>query len=113
MKYFFAQVLLVAILFSEVTQASALSQFLQNCAYGTGIGAVLGVVSLALTDKPGDSVGNIAKGASLGLYGGIAYGFYELNHVPAAQEIQGFAIIPVYQKESGFGAQAAWVYRFD
>lgn len=113
MKKTIFKILLLSVLVAEVAEASALSQFLRSCAYGTGIGAVLGVVSLALTDKPGDSVGNIAKGASLGLYGGIAYGFYELEQVPAPQEVQGFAIIPVYQKETGFGAQAAWIYRFD
>lgn len=59
-----------------------LQDFLKSSAYGTIGGALAGVVSLALTDRPSDHGSNIAKGASLGLYAGIGYGLYQLNHEP-------------------------------
>lgn len=58
---------------------SELSSFLKSCAYGTGIGAGIGVISLSLEDKPNDHTGNIARGASLGLYGGIIYGLLQIQ----------------------------------
>lgn len=96
----------------EGVQASALSQFLRSCAYGTATGAVLGVVSLALTDKPGEDVANIAKGASLGLYGGIAYGFYQLSQEPQVRELQAFVVSPVYLGQKGIETQVSWIYQF-
>lgn len=56
-----------------------LINFLKTCGWGTVIGAGAGAVSLAFTDKPSDHTGDIARGASLGLYGGIAYGLIDLN----------------------------------
>lgn len=56
-----------------------LKQFVNDCAYGVLGGAVAGVVSMAMTDKPSEYTRNIAIGASLGLYGGIGYGLYRIN----------------------------------
>ena len=95
----------------EIAGASALSHFLRRCAIGAGTGAVLGVVSLALTDRPGEAVGNIAKGASLGLYAGIAYGFYELNQAPVVEEIHGFSIMPKMINNEAI-TQVTWSYSF-
>ena len=53
-----------------------------SCAYGTGIGAGAGLISLAFTDDPGSKVSNVARGASLGLYAGIAMGLYLVYGVP-------------------------------
>lgn len=59
--------------------ANRLKSFLKASAWGTVIGAGVGAVSLAFENKPSDHSGNIARGASLGLYGGIAYGLANLN----------------------------------
>ena len=78
-----SSILVFTLLLSAVSASAAnLQTFLKHCAYGTLFGAGAGVVSLALADKPSDSTGNIAKGASLGLYAGIGYGIYKLNEVP-------------------------------
>lgn len=67
--------------------ATDLPTFLKGCAYGTLGGALAGVVSLALTDKPSEHGNNIARGASLGLYAGIAYGLLKKDPPPAASII--------------------------
>jgi hypothetical protein len=48
--------------------------FIKACGYGALAGAGLGVLSLAIENKPSEHTGNVARGASLGLYAGIAYG---------------------------------------
>ncbi len=74
-------------LFTVHTQASELGEFLESCGYGTLIGAGIGVVSLAFEKNPSDHANNIAKGASLGLYGGIAYGIVKINEKPKEHEL--------------------------
>lgn len=64
---------------SHNVYAANIRSFLNNCAWGVVGGASAGVVSLAFTDKPSESWNNVAKGASLGLYAGIAYGLYQLK----------------------------------
>src|SRR4051812_8291581 len=59
-------------------QADTMKDFLISCAYGTAIGAGVGLVSLAFSDDPSGHAGNIAKGASLGLYAGIGLGLYNI-----------------------------------
>lgn len=54
-----------------------LGRFLKSCAWGTGLGAAAGAVTLAFEEKPGEHTVNIARGASLGLYAGIAYGLLQ------------------------------------
>lgn len=51
-------------------------EFLMSVTYGTLAGTLLGTASLAFTDKPGDKLQRIARGASLGLYFGILLGLY-------------------------------------
>lgn len=79
--------LLAFLLASSSVPASAaagdLSRFLKTCAWGIAIGAGVGAVSLAFENKPSDHTINIARGASLGLYGGILYGLAQVNQ-PAA-----------------------------
>ncbi len=67
------------VLFSQVSFGQELKQFLQSCGYGTLAGAGLGLASLVFEKKPNESFGNIARGSSLGLYGGIAYGIFMIN----------------------------------
>lgn len=52
----------------------SMSAFLRACAWGTGIGAGVGALSLAFEDNPSEHTMNVARGASLGLYGGIIFG---------------------------------------
>lgn len=91
---------LLIICFSLSASAADLRTFLKDCAYGVLIGAGVGVVSLAVADKPGDNLNNIARGASLGLYGGIAYGVYQMNHVEEVKATQepSFGLAPVLDK---------------
>jgi hypothetical protein len=55
---------------------SKMKTFLTSCAYGTAAGALVGLGTLAFASDPGSSVGNVARGASLGLYAGIGVGLY-------------------------------------
>lgn len=59
-----------------------LSSFLKACGWGVVVGAGIGAVSLAFENKPSDHTSNIARGASLGLYGGIIYGLVQANPPP-------------------------------
>ena len=63
-------------------QARDLSVFLRSCAYGTAAGALLGLGIVAVSENPGERMNTIARGASLGLYAGIGFGFYALNSEP-------------------------------
>jgi hypothetical protein len=68
------------LLFSfEYVKAEELKSFLRSCGYGTLAGAGVGLASLVFEKKPNESYSNIARGASLGLYMGIGYGFVLLN----------------------------------
>ncbi len=91
-------ILVLCLLFSQVPQAQAqnLRSFVKSCAWGTLLGAGAGVVSLAFVDKPGESWGNVAKGASLGLYAGIGYGLYDINREPEKYQQPDFAIAPTF-----------------
>lgn len=75
-----AKICLSLLLFySQFGFSQELKQFLQACGYGTLAGAGLGLASLVFEKKPNESSANIARGASLGLYGGIAYGIFMMN----------------------------------
>lgn len=74
--------ILLLVFFSQSAFSQDLKQFLKSCGYGTLAGAGLGLASLVFEKKPNESYGNIARGASLGLYGGIAYGLFAV-HLPA------------------------------
>ncbi len=71
--------LIITLLLSQSAFSQDLKQFLKSCGYGTLAGAGLGLASLVFEKKPNESYGNIARGASLGLYGGIAYGLFTMN----------------------------------
>lgn len=71
--------LLLVVTFSSLSHGEELKKFLTSCGYGTLAGAGLGLASLVFEKKPNESYGNIARGASLGLYAGIGYGFILLN----------------------------------
>ncbi|MAF92638.1 MAG: hypothetical protein VX583_05995 [Bdellovibrionota bacterium] len=54
-------------------------EFIMSCTYGVLTGTLIGAASLAFSDSPGDNLHRIARGASLGLYAGIALGYYIMN----------------------------------
>lgn len=80
-------------------------EFMMSVTYGTLAGALLGTASLAFTDKPGDKLQRIARGASLGLYFGILLGLYviygvsdesdELNNILPPEDDYGFQFKPL------------------
>ena len=61
-------------------------EFVLSCAYGTLAGTLVGVASLAFSDKPGDNLNRVARGASIGLYGGILLGAYIVNNQPGEND---------------------------
>lgn len=75
MKY----LLVLILLFSVTAKADPMKDFLLTCAYGTAAGAAIGLATLAFTDNPNGKISNVARGASLGLYAGIAYGLIVAN----------------------------------
>lgn len=91
-------VLILVMIQTQSAQAQSLRNFLATCGWGVVGGAALGVVSLAAEDKPSESWNNVARGASLGLYAGIAYGLYTMNRQPATYQQPDFAIIPTFEK---------------
>ena len=50
--------------------------FVVSCSYGVLAGSLVGAAALAFTDRPGDSLNMVARGASIGLYAGILLGLY-------------------------------------
>lgn len=98
----------------SVFAMSPMSRFLTTCAYATAGGAVLGLATLAVSENPGGKMNNVARGASLGLYAGIGYGFYELNKKDNSSmevdvsENQIF-ITPIAENRKLDGAQINWI----
>lgn len=60
-------------------------EFVTSCTYGVMAGTLVGVASLAFTNKPGDSLNRVARGASLGLYTGILLGVYVVYILPGME----------------------------
>lgn len=108
-------------------------EFMISVTYGTLAGALLGGASLAFTSSPGDHMSRIAKGASLGLYAGIALGIYVTKepgeNVEEEEDPQGapldsyntqplnsggslLQVIPSVYKKSVDGAIVSWTHFF-
>lgn len=86
-------------------------EFVMACTYGVLAGTLVGAATLAFTDKPGDNLNKVARGASLGLYAGILLGAYVVYVVPGQiQERQREQIekqmIPVPQEDEYDGASS-------
>ena len=90
------------VLFGVQGWTANFNNFLKACGYGALIGAGVGVVTLVTENKPGSHYENVAKMASLGLYGGIAYGAYQMN-APAA---------PIMHHDIDLGATPVIVPKF-
>lgn len=96
--------LTISLSFSSA-RATDLPSFLKACAYGTLGGAMAGVVSLALTDKPSEHGNNVARGASLGLYAGIAYGLLKKDPPPPQTIVDPYAsLVPIIHEGKVDGA---------
>lgn len=72
--------------FSAQAKASTEKEFIMSCTYGLLAGTLVGAASLAFEDRPGDNLQRVARGASLGLYAGIALGFYTVYYLPKKLE---------------------------
>lgn len=64
----------------------AMREFVTACTYGVLAGTMVGTATLAFENKPGDSLQNVARGASIGLYAGILLGLYVVYIVPGQIE---------------------------
>ena len=92
------QISILTLLIPSLVHAADLKKFLKSCAWGTLMGAGAGVVSLAFADKPSENWNNVAKGASLGLYGGIAYGLIQINQSePQVDQHPDFSLAPQFR----------------
>ena len=107
------------IVFSQVGQAAEFNKFLKACGLGALIGAGVGVVSLAAENKPSEHSANITRGASLGLYAGIAYGTYLVAPKPPSRMHQDLdygsstVIIPTFAQNKVDGIEiSSSVYEF-
>lgn len=103
--------MLAVLAFSSVAQASRVQTFLKSCGWGTLAGAGVGVLSLAFEDKPSEHTVNVARGASLGLYGGILFGVSQLQQRQKIED--GIGLAPTLDREGQIvGAHALAVFRF-
>lgn len=110
---------MAAFIFSQAGQAADFNRFLKACGIGTLMGAGIGLVSLAAENKPSEHSANITRGASLGLYAGMAYGAYLVAPRPASRMHQDMdygsntMIIPTFaqNKVDGFEVSSS-VYNF-
>lgn len=69
--------------FSPSSEAASESkEFVMSCTYGVLAGTLVGAATLAFESQPGDKLYKVARGASLGLYAGIALGLYVVYGVP-------------------------------
>jgi hypothetical protein len=91
MKLFVALLVGLSLTLPMKAKANEMRTFLLSCAYGTAIGAAVGLATVAVSDDPGGKSQNIARGASLGLYAGIAMGLY-LNYGRESAGSQDFTL---------------------
>jgi hypothetical protein len=79
---------LFATLTPPKAEAEPLRDFIMSCSYGVLAGTLVGAATLAFSDKPGDSLNKVARGASFGLYAGILLGLYVVYGVPSQEEAE-------------------------
>ena len=80
-------------------------EFIMSCTYGILTGTLVGFASLAFTDQPGENLNRVARGASLGLYLGIALGAYVVYMVPSQMDEEDQILQqPGYPEEEEGGA---------
>lgn len=75
-RHLFAVILTLIFWAPERAQAQSMREFVMSCSYGVLAGTMVGAATLAFTDKPGDNLNKVARGASLGLYAGMILGAF-------------------------------------
>ncbi|MBN8541637.1 MAG: hypothetical protein J0L82_14695 [Deltaproteobacteria bacterium] len=70
----------------RAAKAEPMRDFVMSCSYGVLAGTLVGAATLAFSDKPGDNLNKVARGASFGLYAGILLGLYVVYGVPNQEE---------------------------
>jgi hypothetical protein len=100
--------------------ADSTREFMMSAAYGTLAGTIVGAATLAFSDKPGDNLNKVARGASIGLYAGILLGLYVVYGGPsedsdAAEQLKHTSIkqpdlivAPIVSDRGLEGAQASY-----
>lgn len=78
--------LAVSLVTARRAQAEPMREFIMSCSYGVLAGSLVGAATLAFSDKPGDNLNMVARGASFGLYAGILLGLYVVYGVPNQEE---------------------------
>jgi len=71
---------------SAAAEVAPEKEFIMSCTYGVLAGTLVGAASLAFSNKPGESLQNVARGASIGLYVGIGLGYYTAYVLPKQLE---------------------------
>lgn len=66
--------------------AEPMREFILSCSYGVLAGTLVGAATLAFSDKPGDNLDSVARGASIGLYAGMLLGAYVVYGVPSSDD---------------------------
>ncbi len=77
---------LLGVITPRRAQAEPMREFIMSCSYGVLAGTLVGAATLAFSDKPGDNLNKVARGASFGLYAGILLGLYVVYGVPNQEE---------------------------
>jgi len=84
MKKFVISILLVLSLLAIPAQGmadSSLKIIFEDIVWGLCIGTLVGGATLAFVDHPSDHLDRIAQGASVGVIGGMCFGFYEISPI--------------------------------
>jgi len=80
MKMFKVLLMVCGLMILPAQQASAADYDVQNvmddAMYGAGVGALVGLGAMLLTDKPADNWDFITRGLGVGIIAGAAYGMY-------------------------------------
>ncbi|MDX9730996.1 MAG: hypothetical protein RBT63_04435 [Bdellovibrionales bacterium] len=71
---------------SQKAMADSARDFIMSCSYGVLAGTLVGAATLAFSEKPGENLNRVARGASFGLYGGILLGLYVIYGIPSQEE---------------------------
>lgn len=104
------KLILAICLFSSQVQAEQVGpskEFITSVTYGVLAGTLVGVASLAFTTNPGENLNKIARGASLGLYLGIALGLFVVYGDSEEGSTEAVGLFPVLGDHGleGAGAQ--------
>lgn len=91
-------VFVVALLFSSVeAKAEPMKEFIMSCSYGVLAGTLVGAATLAFSDRPGENLNKVARGASIGLYAGILLGLYVVYGIPDEDATASLEVSPRFK----------------